>query len=450
MDKKGKYIYYVANKTAQPATNTNNDIFVLDLEKNEEMNFTIDNKANDNNPLLSPNGKYLAYRAMKRPGFEADQYDLLLKNLKSGEITNLTSSLDLTISHFIWAPDSKRLYFTSPFHGRHRLYSVDLKGRLTLLIDGMYMGAFTITPDGKSLIIQRQAVNKPTELYSFQIQSATWQQLTHFNDSLIKELEMPPLEEFWISGANGDSVHVLMLKPPFFDPTKKYPLVVLIHGGPQGAFGDDFHYRWNMEMFAAPGYVVIAPNFHGSRGYGQKFCDAVSKNWGGAPYEDIIKATKETLARFNFINKDKIGAAGASYGGFMIDWIEGHNPDGLFKCLISHAGVFDQRSMYGATEELWFPEWEFNGTPYTSPALYEKYSPSYYVRNFNTPCLVICGEHDYRVPYTQSLQFFTALQKMGVDSKLIVFPDEDHFVQKPQNAKFWWQEVYAWFEKYLK
>ncbi|GAB4188763.1 MAG: S9 family peptidase [Calditrichia bacterium] len=450
MDKKGRSIYYTANKTEQPATNTNNDIFMINLETNQTINITELNEANDNNPRLSPDNKYLAYRKMARPGFEADQYDLILYDIKSGKTTNLTETLDRSVYHYRWLPNSKELVFTVPNHGRHALYKVTLKGKLTLLADNKYLGNFEVLGKAKKIIVQSQAVNMPTELFEFDLKKKSWKQLTFFNTEKLKQLDLASLEEFWVAGANNDSVHVLMVKPPFFDPAKKYPLIVLIHGGPQGAFGDDFHFRWNMQMFAAPGYVVIAPNFHGSRGYGQEFCDAVSKNWGGAPYTDIISTTKYAAEQFEFIDENKIGAAGASYGGFMINWIEGHNPDNLFKCLISHAGVFDQRSMYGATEELWFPEWEFGGTPYENPELFEKYSPSNYVTAFNTPCLVITGEYDFRVPYTQSLQLFTALQKMKVPSRLIVFPDEDHFVQKPQNAKFWWKNIYDWFEKYLK
>ncbi len=241
-----------------------------------------------------------------------------------------------------------------------------------------------------------------------------------------------------------------MVKPPNFDFSKKYPLITLIHGGPQGAWRDNFHYRWNSQMFASPGYVVIMINFHGSRGYGQKFCDAVTHNWGGWPYQDIMIGTKWALERFDYIDSNRVGAAGASYGGFMINWIEGHNEEGLFKTLVSHDGVFEQVSMFGATEELWFPMWEFNGMPWEDGSLYHKWNPINFVENFNTPMLIIHGQKDYRVPYTQGLQLFTALQMSGVESRLLFFPDEDHFVTKPQNAQLWWQQVHGWLAKYLK
>ncbi|HHE55424.1 MAG TPA: S9 family peptidase [Caldithrix abyssi] len=240
------------------------------------------------------------------------------------------------------------------------------------------------------------------------------------------------------------------MRPPFFEEGKKYPAIELIHGGPQGAWEKEFHFRWNYQMFAAPGYVVFAINFHGSSGYGQEFTDAVSKDWGGAPYQDILTGTKWVFDRYSFIDQNRVGAAGASYGGFMINWIAGDKHP--FKCLISHDGVFEQVSMYGATEELWFPEWEFNGTPWDHGSLYQKWNPASpeRVKRFNTPMLIVHGEHDYRVPYTQGLQIFTALQRQGIESRLLFFPDEDHFVTKPQNARLWWETVHGWFKRFLK
>ena len=258
---------------------------------------------------------------------------------------------------------------------------------------------------------------------------------------------MNSLEDFWFESFDGKKIHGLLVKPPNFIATKKHPMIYLIHGGPQGMWSDNFHYRWNAQMFAAPGYVVAMVNFRGSKGYGQDFCDAVSKNWGGAPYKDLMTGIDYLLKTYDFIDSDKLAAAGASYGGFMINWICGQkNP---FKVLVSHDGVYDQRSMYGATEELWFPEWEFNGTPYQNPELYEKWSPSNYAKNFKTPTLVIHGENDYRVPVSQGFQMFTALQRNGAPSKLLYFPDEDHFVRKPQNARLWWNTVHEWIAEWI-
>jgi dipeptidyl aminopeptidase/acylaminoacyl peptidase len=272
--------------------------------------------------------------------------------------------------------------------------------------------------------------------------------LTCINGPILEELAMNPAEEFWFEGAESDKVHGYLLKPPQFEPDKKYPLVMLIHGGPQGAWHDNFHYRWNAQMFASPGYVVAMINFHGSTGYGQDFTDSISGDWGGRPFKDIMLGLDYLLSHYDFMDKDKVGAAGASYGGYMINWIEGHT--NRFTCLISHAGVFDLRSMFGGTEELWFPEWEFQGTPWTNPDQYKKWSPSFYVQNFKTPCLVIHGQYDFRLPVTQGFQLFTALQRMYVPSKLLYFPDEGHFVTKPQNAQLWWKTMHEWLAEYLK
>jgi dipeptidyl aminopeptidase/acylaminoacyl peptidase len=307
-----------------------------------------------------------------------------------------------------------------------------------------------LSPNGRFLVLSCQSVNYPSELYRFDIKSKKLTQLTFSNREQLKKLLMNPLEEYWFIGAKGDSIHLLMVKPPNFDDSRKYPLISLIHGGPQGAWRDLFHYRWNAEMFAAPGYVVIMINFHGSRGYGQAFCDAVSKNWGGWPYQDIMIGTKWVAENFNFIDEERIGAAGASYGGYMINWIEGHNEDSLFNCLVSHAGVYELISDFGSTEETWFNIWEFAGYPWENDELYQKWNPANFVQNFRTPMLVIQGEEDYRVAENQAFQLFTALQLKGVESKLLFFPDEDHWVRQPKNARQWWENVYQWLDKYLQ
>ena len=446
----GQTIAIVRNTDPIVAISTNNDVWLTTVNEKELKKISV-SKGNDNGPRFSPNGRYIAFLSMKRAGFESDQQDLVVYDRKSGQLFNLTEHLDRYVSDFVWGPKSRYIYFYTPWHGRHQLYQVDVrKGKIRRLLEGHYINTITITPDGKNLIIARQAVNMPTELYRFNIRKRQLTPLTFTNQALLAQLEMKPLEDYWFTGANGDSVHLLMVKPPFFDPDKKYPLISLIHGGPQGAWGDDFHYRWNAEMFAAPGYVVIMINFHGSRGYGQAFCDAVSHRWGSWPYEDIMKGTRWAIEQFPFIDSNRVGAAGASYGGFMINWIEGHNDEGLFKVLVNHDGVFEQVSMFGATEELWFPIWEFNGRPWDRASLYQKWNPANYVEHFKTPMLLIHGENDFRVPYTQALQAFTALQLQGVDSRLLIFPDEDHFVLKPKNARLWWQTVYDWLGKYLK
>ncbi len=443
----GKKIYFVANTDPEPACSTNNDIFIYDLEKGTVEKFTT-NPANDNEPRFSPDGRFLAWKAMRRPGYESDQYDIYLLDLKTGKKTNLTANFDRSPYYFVWSPDSRYIYFIAPDRGYRPIFRVEVaSGKLERVVEKVYASYLQVA-QGK-LVFVNEAVNRPKEVWAYCLKHRKLHKLTGINDAVVKDIVMNPLEEFWFKGARGDKVHGFIVKPPFFDPSKKYPAVMLIHGGPQGMWGDDFHPRWNVSMFASPGFVIVMVNFHGSRGYGQAFVDSINKDWGGKPYKDIILGMRYALKKFPFIDKARLAAAGASYGGYMIDWIEGHNP-GLFKALVSHAGVYDLTSMYGATEELWFPEWEFGGPPWRNPSLYRKLSPSSYVRNFSTPCLVIHGMKDFRVPYTQGLQFFTALKRRGVEAKLLLFKDEDHFVKKPRNRLLWWKEVLGWLEKHLK
>ena len=445
----GKELAFVRNIDSVVAISTNNDVFSVPVDGGEITQITTA-KGNDNNPVYSPKGKYLAYLSMKRPGFEADQTDIILRDRASGQLRNLTEAFDRSVDEFIFSPDGQKIYFVAFDEGRRRIYSVPVKGGdCRVIIQEHYNKSVSISPDGKTLIFARQAANLPYELFKASASGKKEPvQLTFTNASRLNQLKMYPVEDFRFESFDGQRVHGLMVKPPQFDPDEKYPLVYLIHGGPQGGWGDDFHYRWNSQMFAAPGYVVAMVNFRGSKGYGQKFCDAVSKDWGGGPYKDLMLGLDYLLKNYDFIDSEKISAAGASYGGFMINWIAGHNE--RFKALVCHDGVFDQRSMYGATEELWFPEWEFGGTPYENPELFEKHSPSNFVKNFKTPTLVIHGEKDFRVPVTQGFQMFTALQRMGVPSRLLYFPDEDHFVRKPQNARLWWQTVHEWIARWIE
>jgi dipeptidyl aminopeptidase/acylaminoacyl peptidase len=427
---------------------TNNDIFLTGTGGGGAKKLTA-NKANDHSPRYSPDGRFLAYLAMARPGFEADKLSLMLLDRKSGTAVNLTENLDYSVGEFLWAPGGAALYFDAEEKARTAVFRLTLATRkIEKVLDGHFLSSLALSPDGKTLYFLKQAINRPNDVWSFDLKTKTLAQVTKVNADLLAGLDMNPAEDFWFDGAAGDKVHGLLLKPPAFDAVKKYPLLMLIHGGPQGNFGDDFHYRWNAEMFAAAGYVTAMVNFHGSTGYGQAFTDSISGDWGGTPYQDIIKAVGYLHGAYPFIDKDKLGAAGASYGGYMIDWIEGQTA--IFDCLVSHDGVFDLRSMYGATEELWFPEWEYHGTPWTSPDQYTKWSPSMYVKNFKTPCLVIHSANDFRVPLEQGLQLFTSLQRMGVPSKLLYFPDEDHFISKPQNAELWWKTIHDWLATYLK
>jgi len=441
---------FVQNVEEVIATSTNNDVWLVGADGSKPTRIS-PSKGNDVKPMFSPDGKAIAFLSMKRAGFESDQKDLIVHDLRTGEYKNLTSTLDRYVNDAVWSPKSDKIYFTVPHHGRHRLFSVARKGgKPKLLLDNHYISNLRMSPDGRYLVMLHQTSSKPYEVYRLDIKTRRLTPLTNMNAEKLANVEMNPIEDYWFTGAKGDSVHLLLIKPPGFDANKRYPVINLIHGGPQGAWGDNFHYRWNSQLFSAPGYVVIMINFHGSRGYGQEFCDAVSRDWGGAPYEDIISGTRWAISNFNFIDENRIGAAGASYGGFMINWIEGHNPDKLFKALVCHAGLFEQISFYGATEELWFPTWEFGKPYWEDSSLFQKWNPANHIQNFDTPMLVIHGEKDFRVPYSQGLQLYTALQMKGVDSELLIYPDEDHFIRKPLNANFWWKNVHGWLAKYLK
>ncbi|MFO8070753.1 MAG: S9 family peptidase [Polyangia bacterium] len=439
----GTEVAFTANTTDNPAWNTDNDVLTVAVAGGEPRVITADNDACDAGPIYSPDGEYMAYLAMERPGFESDRRVLTLYDRESKKRIRVSDSLDRSVRSFSWAPDSETIFFTAPNRGRVSIYKTSIpSGIVTELISEGSNGDVLVSRDGERLYYLKQSISRPAELFTATTAGAGEKQISHLNDELVDSIEWGQWEDIEIEGADGQEIHGFLLHPPGFEPKGKTPLLMLIHGGPQGAFGDGFHYRWNMQMFASPGFAVAAVNFHGSRGYGQDFCDAVSKDWGGKPYRDIMNAVDQLTEERDYLDSDNVSAAGASYGGFMINWILGHTD--RFRSLVSHDGVFEQFSMYGATEELWFPEWEMGGTPYEAPELYDEFSPARYADEFSTPTLVVHGEHDYRVPYTQGLQLFTALQRRGVESKLLFYPDENHFVQKPKNAGLWWHTVLGW------
>ncbi len=448
----GEKFAYVKNVDKEVAISTNNDIFFKDLKTGVEKNLTKNEKGSDVNPVFSPSSKYLAYISMKRERFEADKHNITLLDLKSGKKNVITKQFKFSVNEFIFSPNGRHIYFTVYESIYHPIYRYTLKNRrIKKIVKDVFASNLKITSNGKKIVFLNQSVVSPKEIFSFNISKKKLSPITNFNGNKIKNIQMNRIERFSFTGAKNERVEGLLIKPPFFKKGKKYPMVFLIHGGPQGAWGDDFHYRWNQNMFASPGYVVVAINFHGSRGYGQDFTDAVTKDWGGAPFMDLVLGQKYAVENFNFIDKDRIAAAGASYGGFMINWIAG-NYDKFsypFKCLISHDGIFDARSMYYSTEELWFEEWEYGGTPWNS-SLYEKFNPSRFVQKFKIPILIIHGEKDFRVPVSQGLMLFTAYQRRGIKSKMLYFPDEDHFVRKPKNAAFWWKSVYQWIKENIK
>jgi dipeptidyl aminopeptidase/acylaminoacyl peptidase len=469
----GQEICYTSNHDKVEATSTNNDLWIVPVNGGTAKNITADNPASDSTPLYSPHGKYIAYRAQQRPGYESDRFRLMLYDRKTGEKKNLTETLDKWAGTFTWSPDSKRIFFVYESEGEAPVYSFEVNRPFdqSIDVDGVpketartnawvvvregYNDDLAVTPDGKNLVFTRMSISFPTGLYKTGSERTVAEQLahppdrlTHLNDAVLSEAAMSPLEPFWFEGAKGDKVQGFLVKPPNFDATKKYPVKFLIHGGPQGAWGDDWSYRWNPELFAANGYVVVMINFHGSTGYGQKFVDAINGDWGGAPFEDLMKGLDYAEKTYPFIDKDRECALGASFGGYMANWVLGHTD--RFKCIVSHDGTFNNESDYGTTEELWFNEWEFKGTPWTNRELYRKWSPHLFATNFKTPTLVIHGQLDYRLDVSEGFQLFTTLQRLGVPSKMLYFPDEGHWVLKPQNSQLWWKTVTDWVDQWTK
>jgi dipeptidyl aminopeptidase/acylaminoacyl peptidase len=468
----GKEICYTSNHDKNPAASTNNDLWIVPVSGGPAKNITADNPAGDSTPLYSPNGRYIAYRAQQRPGYESDRFRLMLYDRKTAEKKNLTEKLDSWVGTFAWAPDSKRIFFVTQSEERAPMYSLEVDRPFDpiLTVDGAketarynadfvasdgYNDDLSVAPDGKLIVFTRMSISHPIEIYKTQPSRTKAEQLahpadklTHFNDALLSDVAMAPLESFWFPGAHNDKVEGFLVKPPNFDPSKKYPVKFLIHGGPQGAWGDDWSFRWNPELFAANGYVVIMINFHGSTGYGQKFIDAINGDWGGAPFEDLMKGLDYAEPHYGFIDKDRECALGASYGGYAINWILGHTD--RFKCLVSHDGMFNAESAWGTTEELWFNDWEFKGTPYDNREMYRKWSPHQYAKNFKTPTLVIHGQRDYRLDVSEGFQLFTTLQMEGVPSKMLYFPDEGHWVLKPQNSQLWYKTVNDWVDQWTK
>jgi len=460
----GKEICYASNHDKNPAASTNNDLWIVPVTGGEAKNITADNPASDTSPLYSPDGRYIAYRAQQRPGYESDRFRLMLYDRRTGEKKNLTEDFDRWVGTYTWSPNSSRIYFNTENAGKAPMYSLSIATGKRVEVPTLIMATqddMVVSPNGEDVFFTNNGIAEPNAIYSFMLcpngcgdpPPPPPAKLTRFNDALLLQAAMSPLEPFWFTGAHNDKVQGFMVKPPNFDPDKKYPVKFLIHGGPQGAWGDDWSYRWNPELFASPtsatpsGYVVLMINFHGSTGYGQKFIDAINGDWGGAPYEDLMKGLDYAEQTYPFIDKARECALGASYGGYMINWILGHTD--RFKCLVSHDGMFNAESAWGTTEELWFNDWEFKGTPYDNRESYVKWSPHQYAKNFKTPTLVIHGQGDYRLDVSEGLQLFTTLQMEGVPSKMLYFPDEGHWVLKPQNSQLWYKTVNDWVDQWI-
>jgi len=446
-------IAYLRNPDKVEAISTNSDIFVMPVAGGAARNITVRNRGYDAGPVYTRDGKFILYRSQATAGFEADRWRLMAYNRATGASVELTQRFDQQVDELVVAPDGNSIYFTAGERGRSPIFRIPFSGGVPQKIVGnVYAGNLKLTPDGRKFVFASSSMAAPTEVYSANIDGSGLTALTSVNQQVMARANLKTAEEVEWTGALGKKIHGFIIKPNNFDPSKKYPLVVLIHGGPQSAWNDNWGYRWNPQVFANAGYVVFAPNPRGSTGYGQQFVNEISGDWGGKPYVDIMNGVADVVRRNSFIDRNRIGAAGASYGGYMIDWILGHNNDPRFrfKVLVSHDGVYNLESMYGTTEELWFPNWEFKGQPWTNPAMYSRWSPHKFVQNFNTPLLIIHSELDYRVPIGEGMQLFTAVQLKGIDSKFLTFPDEGHWVLKPQNSQLWYHTVLDWLDKYLQ
>ncbi len=445
-----KEICYTAVTDKVEAISTNGDLFLAPVGGGASKRITT-NQGFDGNPVYSPDGKYIAYHAQMTPGYEADRWQVMLYDRQAGRSEGISANFDRSATDLAWSPDSKTIYFLAENESLQPIYAMEPRAGATpkKLLDG-FNAAYSLSGDGKVLVTERTSLTMPGELFVAAGDGSGLKQLTHENDSILASVEMNVPETFWFEGAEATRVQAMIIRPPQSVPTKKYPMLVLLHGGPQTMWSNAWGYRWNAQVFSGAGYVTLMINRRGSTGYGQKFTDQITNDWGGRAYVDVMKGIDAAIVKYPYIDKTKMAAAGGSYGGYMADWLATHTD--RFKAIVSHAGVYDKVSMY-ATEELWFEEHDLQGTPWTAPENYKKWSPSSYAGDlgkYKTPTLVVAGERDYRVPYTQSLEFFSALQRQGVPSKLVVFPDEGHWVLKPQNSQFWYKTFLDWLATYVK
>jgi dipeptidyl aminopeptidase/acylaminoacyl peptidase len=433
----------------EEAWSTDLDLYFVPLDGSKKpLCLTEKNQATDTQPSFSPDGKTLAYLAMSKPGYEADRFRIVLRSWPEGRERVLTENWDRSPSSVCWSPDGKTIYATAENFGQISLFAVDLKtGSVKVLVKEGYISS-PAAAAGR-IIFGLNNLKSPVELYSVKPDGTDLQPITTINAGRLAEARMGDFEQFTFKGWNDETVYGYVVKPADFDPANKYPVAFLIHGGPQGSFGNNFHYRWNPQAYAGAGYGVVMVDFHGSTGYGQAFTDSIRGDWGGKPLEDLQKGLAAALERYPWLDGDRVGALGASFGGYMINWIAGAWPD-RFRCLVAHDGNLDERAAYYDTEELWFPEWDHEGTPWANPEGYEKQNPEKLVKNWKTPMLVVHSALDFRVVETQGLSSFTALQRRGIPSKLLYFPDENHWVLKPQNSILWHETVIGWLDRWLK
>jgi dipeptidyl aminopeptidase/acylaminoacyl peptidase len=444
----GKLVAFVKRVAGrEDAWRTGTDVFLVAVDgRSQAVDLTAENPAYDSSPTFSPDGKSLALRMMKRAGFEGDRERIGIIDVASRKLRVVTEGWDRSAGSIAWSADARTIFTEADNVGNHSVFAIDVaSGAARLVADKGTNGS--PQPAGERVVFVRDTMKAPGELYSAKLDGSDVKQITHLNDARVKAITWGDYEQFSFKGAKGDTVYGYVIKPAGWSGGKA-PVAFLIHGGPQGSFDDHFHYRWNPEVFAGHGFGVVMIDFHGSTGYGQAFTDAISGDWGGAPFDDLMMGLDAALEKYPWLDKARMAALGASYGGYMINWINGKTD--RFKALVCHDGNLDERMAYFDTEELWFPEWEHGGVPWDKPEGYTKHNPIDFVKNWKTPTLVIHGGLDYRVVDTQGMSTFTALQRKGVPSRFLYFPDENHWVLKPQNTRLWHEEVLAWIDRFTK
>lgn len=452
----GTRIAYTSKKKTgmEAATSTNSAIYLYELASGQTTDLTEGMMGYDVGPVFSPDGRYLVWLSMEREGYEADRNRLILYDFEEGEMRELTTGFDLNVHDPVWSPDGSRIYFTSEVAGTIQIYTAEVPaGTIRKITEGMHdYGSVNVgaTSDGQVLIASRMSISAPTEIYRVDIETGEAEPLTKANEDILTGVKMGEVQQRMVKATDGKSILTWVIYPPDFDPTEEYPALLYAQGGPQSAVSQFFSYRWNFQLMAANGYVVVAPNRRGLPGFGLEWNEEISGDWGGQSMRDLLSAIDEVAAE-PYIDDDRLGAVGASYGGYSVYWLAG-NHDGRFATFVAHAGVFNLESMYGATEELFFVNFDLEG-PYWEtprPQSYDRYSPHRYVQNWDTPMLIIHGEKDYRVPVTEGFQAFTALQSKGIESRLLYYPEEGHWVLSPQNGLLWHRVFFDWLDRFLK
>jgi dipeptidyl aminopeptidase/acylaminoacyl peptidase len=449
ISKDGSEIVFTSKMVGrEDAWSTNLDLWVVPSNGSAKpRSLTSGNLATDTLPVFSHDGSKLAYLAMARPGFEADRLRITVLDWKTKKATTIAEAWDRSAQELVWSKDDHTLFTTADDTGKHPVFAIDVaSGKVSALVDRGTSADVSVA--GDRLVFAHNDLQHPDELWTADFKGGRAHPITHLNDAKVAAINWGETEQFSFTGAKGDKVYAWLAKPPGVAAGAHVPVAFLIHGGPQGSFGDHFHYRWNPEVFAGHGYATIAIDFHGSTGYGQAFTDAIRDDWGGGPFEDLMKGLDAALAKYPFLDKDHMAALGASYGGYMINWINGKTD--RFKALVCHDGNLDETLAYYQTEELWFPEWEHKGLPWENPDGYARQSPMNLVKNWKTPTLVVHGGKDYRIVDAQGLATFTALQRRGIPSRFLYFPEENHWVLKPAHSKRWHEEVLAWIDKFTR